>query len=83
MTEPVTTLSKLAAGTGAQNGDNLVTADAVSTTFLRAEMAIEDGREAGVPNDTPVWVVQILGNFVCRSCSSGRTRSHAAQSRIR
>jgi hypothetical protein len=64
-------LSKIARQVAIANGDPHAKAQAVLTTYLAAENAVEGGdRSYGTPDDAAVWVIQLRGNFVCRMCSS-------------
>jgi hypothetical protein len=64
-------LSQIARSSSMINGDTKVTAEAVLTTYLAAERAVLDGDTSSNPAaTTPVWVVQIHGNFVCHLCTS-------------
>ena len=42
---------------------------AVRTTFREAEAATDSGSSPEPDGGTPVWLVQVLGNFVCNTCS--------------
>lgn len=68
---PVTiaALTRIAHDTAADAGDDDVTASAVMTTRLSAQQTFLDGDvdNQGDPN-APVWLVQILGHFVCSGC---------------
>lgn len=64
----VAKLSQLARTAAAANGEAR-SADAVLTTYLVAERAVLGGsRSYDVPDDTPVWVIQIEGTFTCAAC---------------
>jgi hypothetical protein len=63
-------LSQIARSSGTASGDSQVTAEAVQTTYLAAERAVLDGDTSSDPAaTTPVWVVQIHGDFVCNLCT--------------
>lgn len=62
-------LTQIARSASAENGGAAVTAEAVHTTYLAAERAVLNGDTGSNPAaTTPVWVVQIRGDFTCYSC---------------
>jgi hypothetical protein len=68
--QTIAKLSQIARLAGVNNGDSKVTAEAVLSTYVAAERGVLDRDTSRNPvGTTPVWVVQVHGDFICNVCS--------------
>jgi len=64
------TLAAQARAAATADGDPNATAEAVRTTLAEADRVALDGvTSTNPPGTTPVWVIQVRGDFTCTRCS--------------